>query len=300
MTIWAHADDQGLHQRFELYSPRHCHYCQQQMVHWESEDLWPHTHAFYRDLYYNDMLGGSYPAVAMMGLENELESWVIEDSPGEIVVEISLCPVCGWWAVWKQVDLFTPCQIWQMLFHAEGALRVLDLTDIELPITEARDYLSAKYESRFDIHPRKFEEVVASVFRSLGYDIHLSAYTHDGGIDIVLGGPGADHIGIQVKRYRHRIQVEQIRAFAGAMVLEGIPRGIFVTTSGFSKNTKAAAARYSAQTTRIDLVDGEAFLNALRVAQFADYQEAMESRYPFQAAEPPAIRYAASLHLNSL
>jgi restriction system protein len=53
-----------------------------------------------------------------------------------------------------------------------------------------------------------FEETVASVFRSLGYDATVTAYSGDGGIDVILH-KGEERIGVQVKRYRNSISVEQ-------------------------------------------------------------------------------------------
>ena len=62
-------------------------------------------------------------------------------------------------------------------------------------------YLTAKYEERFIINPRLFEETVASVFKSIGYFTRVTAYQNDGGIDIILDGNDNKVIGVQVKRY---------------------------------------------------------------------------------------------------
>jgi hypothetical protein len=49
-----------------------------------------------------------------------------------------------------------------------GILKKLDLSDLRQPLDEVRSYLAAKYDERFRIHPRLFEQVVGSVFNNLG------------------------------------------------------------------------------------------------------------------------------------
>jgi restriction system protein len=147
-----------------------------------------------------------------------------------------------------------------------ASLRELDLTDISQPIAEVRRYLLAKYDARFNVHPRLFEETVASVFRDLGYDTQVTGYSGDGGIDVVLRGQ-ADTIGVQVKRYRSTIKVEQIRSLAGALMLAGITAGVFVTTSSFQAGAPRTVARYRDRGMRIDLVNADAFFAALGFVQ---------------------------------
>jgi restriction system protein len=42
----------------------------------------------------------------------------------------------------------------------------------------------------YDLHPRVFEEVVGSVFKDHGWQVKVTAYTGDDGVDVVLNnGP---------------------------------------------------------------------------------------------------------------
>jgi restriction system protein len=142
----------------------------------------------------------------------------------------------------------------------------LDTPDLHEPLAEVRKYLLQCYEKRFDIHPRLFERTVASVFRDLGYRVTLTAYSGDGGIDVVLRRRNQT-IGVQVKRYRNAIEAEQIRSFAGALVLSGQTRGVFVTTSRFQKGATNAAELFKRRGLLIELTDSQAFFDKLGLAQ---------------------------------
>jgi hypothetical protein len=85
---------------------------------------------------------------------------------------------------------------------AVGSLKELNLADISIPLAEVRDYLAARYNARFQIHPRLFEETVGAVFSGLGYAVVVTAYSGDNGIDVIMRRSD-DLIGVQVKRYRN-------------------------------------------------------------------------------------------------
>jgi hypothetical protein len=46
--------------------------------------------------------------------------------------------------------------------RASATLRMLDLSDIAVPIAEVSRYLVAKYEDRFRLHPKLYEDLVGS------------------------------------------------------------------------------------------------------------------------------------------
>lgn len=156
-----------------------------------------------------------------------------------------------------------------------AVLKNLDLRDVSAPISEVRAHLVAKYQDRFNVHWRKFEEVVASVFRDLGYDVVLGAGQNDGGVDVIMSPPnGTQMIGVQVKRYRDKIEVEQIRGFLGALIDKQLTEGVFVTTSDFTDPANQQAARYSALSDArpIRLLDAARFFDALKLtAHLPDY-----------------------------
>lgn len=179
-----------------------------------------------------------------------------------------VCPVCGWWRaeVHQEIDDWLHGREHTILFGAAASLCELDLSDVSTPIDDVRSYLAAKYEDRFRVHPKLFEETVASVFRNLGYSAEATAYSGDDGIDVILKR-GEETIGIQVKRYKGTIEVEQIRSLAGALLLDGLTRGIFLTTSSFQRGATHTTAKFKSRGYAIELLDAQRFYDALKIAQ---------------------------------
>jgi restriction system protein len=186
----------------------------------------------------------------------------------------TVCPICGWWKVKRRKFEFAKKIVTHghdKIFGAVTCLKQLDMTDISLPLQEVRSYLAAKYDSRFELHPRLFEQTVGSIFEALGYKTLVTGYSNDGGIDVILND-GSTQIGVQVKRYQDSISVEQIRALAGALLLQGMTKGIFVTTSSFQRGAAAVSQKYLQRGYKIELLDAEGFLAALKIAQRNLYQ----------------------------
>ncbi|HYR09025.1 MAG TPA: restriction endonuclease [Longimicrobium sp.] len=204
---------------------------------------------------------------------------------------IRCCPVCGWWTSSRERDKNFGGTTRIDRYGATACLRALSLTDQSVSIEEIRSYLAAKYDTRFHVDPWKFEETVASVYRDLGYRTRVTARSGDDGIDVVLDGPDDAPIGVQVKRYRNRIDVEQIRAFAGALYINGITRGVFVTTSSFQSGAERTVAMAGLRGTAVELVDAERFYDALGIAQRNAYQNASDPSAPYYSA--------AEFHLDS-
>lgn len=143
------------------------------------------------------------------------------------------------------------------------------MTDLSVPLEEVRTFLIARYESRFAVNPRLFEKTVGSVFSDLGYDVVVTSYRNDGGIDAILS-KNSSQVGVQVKRYRGSISVDQRRGFLGALLLAKIPKGIFVTTSRFQAGAYSIAERLKLERfpiERVDLIDAERFYDALKLTQ---------------------------------
>lgn len=182
--------------------------------------------------------------------------------------QIYICPICGWWTV-----IQTYCEMGHTIiepavflgFGTTAILKGLDLTDISIPIEEVSNYLLVKYENRFTLNPRLFEDVVASVFRNMGYYARVTAYQNDGGIDVILGGKDNKIIGVQVKRYKNSIRVSQIREFAGALIENDMTKGIFVTTSKFQSGAYKCTAKYEEKCIGIELMDSDSFYDVLQI-----------------------------------
>lgn len=183
---------------------------------------------------------------------------------------IGICPACGWWKYGLSVAVGGK-EPYRFEYRI-GSLKKLDVSDMSTPIEEVRSYLVANYEARFNVNPRRFEEVVASVYSDHGFDARATAYSGDGGIDVILGN-GDSTIGVQVKRYRNKISVSQIRELVGALVVEGHTKGIFVTTSEYQSGAFKTAASSSEKGFPIELIDAHGFLESLKIAQLEGTRE---------------------------
>jgi restriction system protein len=189
---------------------------------------------------------------------------------------VRACATCGWWTIWQQTRgiLLDPDTLSQP-FNLDGAaaeLKALDEVGISAGLRDVRSWLLARYERRFELHPRMMELTVASVFRDYyGYEAAATAYSADGGIDVILRHSNGTTTGVQVKRTRAPIEVEQIRALAGALVLGGHTRGVFVTTSRFRSGAVSASSRFGELALPIELIDAGRFLAAIEITQRPAY-----------------------------
>lgn len=103
-----------------------------------------------------------------------------------------------------------------------------------------------------------FEKLVTELVEKMGYgEGRVTSASNDNGIDgiITTDKLGFDPILIQAKRYSldHQVGRPEMQAFAGAM--GSVTRGVFITTSSFSKPAIEFANGYPHAT--ISLIDGK-------------------------------------------
>jgi len=118
--------------------------------------------------------------------------------------------------------------------------------------------------------PREFESLVVQLLQKMGYGGQLSnsgivtQYSNDGGIDGIIKEDvlGLGRIHIQAKRYKPEsgISREDIQKFVGALAVAQSNKGVFITTSKFSKGAKEYVNNLNATTT-IVLINGEQLAN---------------------------------------
>jgi restriction system protein len=130
--------------------------------------------------------------------------------------------------------------------------------------------------------PYDFQELVASLLRAMGYHIAWVAPPgKDGGIDIQAWsdplGTRPPRIKVQVKRVGQNISVDELRSFMGVLGEEDV--GIFVTTSGFTKDASEEARR--SVRIKVTLVDLDR-LFSLWVEHYSRLDEAARRRFPLQ------------------
>ena len=111
--------------------------------------------------------------------------------------------------------------------------------------------------------PDFFEKLVVNLLVAMGYGkmeySKVVGGTGDDGIDGIISADklGFEKICVQAKRYSkdNTVSNREIRNFSGALLQEGVTKGVFITTSSFSP--KAINAVNSITQQKIVLIDGE-------------------------------------------
>jgi restriction system protein len=111
------------------------------------------------------------------------------------------------------------------------------------------------------IHPSFFEKVVVELLVKMGYGGSIAEagkatrYTNDEGIDGIIKEDklGLDVIYVQAKRWEGTVGRPELHKFVGALAGQGAKKGIFITTSSF---TKEASDYIPRNETKIVLIDG--------------------------------------------
>jgi restriction system protein len=154
-----------------------------------------------------------------------------------LLVQFSLCLVCGWWTVYRVHQGHLPRSREAESYSGTiGCLKELDLENASIPLGEVRKYIAAIKTKVFEVDPDVFEDIVGSIFQDFGYRVRVTGQRvpgseGDDGIDVILDSSEGT-VGIQVRRYKKylRIEADAIRSLAGALLLGGHTKGIFVTT----------------------------------------------------------------------
>jgi restriction system protein len=125
------------------------------------------------------------------------------------------------------------------LYKAPGGMGVIHLVDVE---REMFAYFARHPDQMRLIPPRRFEELVAAIFKNNGFDVTLTPETRDGGIDIVavqknVFGGDLLHL-VECKRYaaNNKVGIGVVQRLAGVVDQHRANRGIIVTTSSFTED----------------------------------------------------------------
>jgi hypothetical protein len=189
---------------------------------------------------------------------------------------LHLCSSCGWWQLNLEgefaVDGHKCVALWWKLYHA--ILVHVDISSNNVAIEDLRTHLARRWDERKYISAQKAEDLVAGILKEhYSCDVHrvtANANTADGGIDLFLvEDNGKIHSAVQVKRRIDRDveAVKEVRDFVGALLLEGLERGIFVTTATrFSTPAQKVPKNPNLEKHKLELklIDGEMLLELLK------------------------------------
>lgn len=107
-------------------------------------------------------------------------------------------------------------------------------------------------------HWRRLETIVIDLLTAMGYgDGQVTEKTNDGGLDGVIKEDklGLDNIYVQAKKWENTVGRPEVMSFSGALDAKGARKGIFITTSSFTKHAEEYAERLESK--KIILIDGK-------------------------------------------
>jgi len=94
-----------------------------------------------------------------------------------------------------------------------------------------------------ELHPRRFEELVAALFDRMGWEVDLTSRSRDGGRDVLA--VRHDDVGtfltlVECKRFRpdRKVGVALVRSLYGVVTSERASHGVIATTSSFSRDAR--------------------------------------------------------------
>lgn len=132
---------------------------------------------------------------------------------------------------------------------------------VDAAVAELHSQLSKDLLDRIGkASPAFFEELVLNLLHSLGYgattdDLQRVGKSGDGGIDgvIALDTLGLEKVYVQAKRWQGSVGRPDVQGFFGALAGQHAKKGVFITTSTFTKEARDFAQQVSDS---IVLVDG--------------------------------------------
>ena len=115
--------------------------------------------------------------------------------------------------------------------------------------SELIKYLAEHPQELYSIRPRQFEELIAEILASYGWDVNLTPETKDGGYDIFAISKDTKTATqtswiIECKKYarRREVEIDVVRALYGVKLRLGVANALLATTSHFAKGIKSFKA----------------------------------------------------------
>jgi len=141
-------------------------------------------------------------------------------------------------AFWEVKELF-----FIMIGIAVLALALRVMLDLASRRSKIKWYLGKKkVQDLQQLTPTQFEEYIAALFQSLGYEANVTGGRGDGGVDVEAVKDGHVHY-IQCKKYiSSKVPVSAVRDFYGAIAdrVDG-GKGYFITTNVFTLDAEKFA-----------------------------------------------------------
>lgn len=118
-------------------------------------------------------------------------------------------------------------------------------------------------ESLLKLTPSKFEDFISGMLKKLNYyDLKVTNRSHDGGFDVWAKKDGKQIL-VECKRWSksNKVTVQKISRLVDAVMRKKADKGIFVTTSSFTKNCYLEQME---RTMEIEFWDGKYLMKLIR------------------------------------
>jgi hypothetical protein len=204
-------------------------------------------------------------------------------------LDVAICSRCGWWLLawakvrWEELSIDLRVKAYESVVHN------FDYQIAEEPLTALRGKIAREEVDLRSLKPRQLELVVGSVFRDyMEAEVKHLGSSGDGGIDLLLVQRDDRPVVVQVKRRCDRATESPavVRELLGAMILQGLKRGIIATTADhFGPSSRAAveSANVIREGYEVDLYAFDALTEVVKLVE---------------PPERPWIDYAMEHHLN--
>ncbi len=135
------------------------------------------------------------------------------------------------------------------------------------------------------IDPFDFQDLVAAVLRTMGYQTQVSPPGPDEGIDIIAHpdalGFKKPMIKVQVKRRKQSVGSQEMQSFIGAIGDED--KGLYVSTGGYTKHAQKAA---DTSRRRLTLLERDDFIDLL-IQNYEDIEPEYKTLVPLKKVYIP-------------
>lgn len=198
------------------------------------------------------------PVPSQSRAERQLQTQPPSGFASQTTVFLLIC--AGLFAAWRS-------SLIRRLLNRTGEATATSSTDVPASSTEP----SFATEVQAPVKPRSFKELawdefeilVGEIYRLQGFSVAINKATGaDGGVDLVLTRDD-ERVLVQCKNWNGtKVTAKEIREFFGVTVSEWATRGIFVTSSTFTRD-----AQEFAEGKPLELVDGEKLMTLVEEAQ---------------------------------
>ncbi len=189
-----------------------------------------------------------------------------------------VCGKCGWWqskaeCVMKSHPSLTKSieQKGEWAYSYHPVIEQVNISSNQVAIADIRQHLLKNWEDRKFISAGKAESLVESLLKEhLKCDVFSSTANvnkPDGGIDLFVAHENGEiKAAVQVKRRisKNVEPVTEVRNFVGALAIENIQKGIFVTTAERYSSIALDIPEKLNSRLELDLIDGNKLFEILK------------------------------------